>query len=52
MKTRRSLVSIVMVLLMGFLSSCQSVPAERRQNCACLWEALDDPYAHTKGINA
>lgn len=28
----------VLILLACGLSSCQSVPAERKNHCACLWE--------------
>lgn len=32
--------AIVLVILLGGLSGCQSIPAERKNNCACNWEAL------------
>lgn len=32
---------ILFALMLGVLASCQSVPAERRNNCACLWERMD-----------
>lgn len=32
--------AIVLLFLLGGLSSCQSIPAERTNNCACAWEAL------------
>jgi len=28
---------IVLVLMLAALSACQSVPAERKPSCACLW---------------
>jgi hypothetical protein len=31
---------IALLLLLGTLSACQSIPAERTNNCACMWEAL------------
>ncbi|MGV2130657.1 hypothetical protein [Agrobacterium vitis] len=33
--------SVLLLLLLGLLSSCQSVPAERKTNCSCVWERLD-----------
>lgn len=32
---------IAFSLMLSALSSCQTVPAERRNNCACLWQAPD-----------
>lgn len=32
---------LLLLLLLGLLSSCQSVPAERKTNCSCLWERID-----------
>ncbi|MDR6101886.1 hypothetical protein QE369_002083 [Agrobacterium larrymoorei] len=32
---------ILFALMLGVLSSCQSVPAERKNSCACLWERMD-----------
>jgi len=29
---------VAISLMASVLSSCQSVPAERRNNCACLWQ--------------
>ncbi|MBX4967726.1 MULTISPECIES: lipoprotein [Rhizobium] len=29
---------LLILLLLATLSSCQSVPAERKNHCACLWE--------------
>lgn len=31
---------VLVTLLISLLSSCQSVPAERKNNCACMWEPL------------
>lgn len=31
---------IVLVLTLGALSACQSVPAERKPSCACLWTPM------------
>lgn len=31
---------IVLAVLLAGLTACQSVPAERKPNCACLWEPL------------
>ncbi len=31
---------VVLMIVLGGLSACQSVPAERKNNCACNWEAL------------
>jgi hypothetical protein len=33
---------ILFVLMLGVLASCQSVPAERKNSCACLWERMDN----------
>lgn len=30
---------LTFTVLLFALSSCQSVPAERKNNCACLWES-------------
>lgn len=30
---------LTFTVLLVALSSCQTVPAERKNNCACLWEA-------------
>ena len=34
---------IALAVLLGGLSACQSIPAERTNNCACAWEALPMP---------
>jgi hypothetical protein len=41
---------ITMMLLTG-LTACQSIPGERKSNCACLWQ---DPVGVTtmEGLNA
>ncbi|WP_217577440.1 hypothetical protein [Mesorhizobium sp. GbtcB19] len=31
---------IVLALMLAALAACQSVPAERKPNCACLWTPL------------
>jgi hypothetical protein len=33
-------VMIALVVALGGLTACQSVPAERENNCVCNWEAL------------
>lgn len=38
--------AIFLVIVLGGLSSCQSIPAERTNNCACAWEALP---THSEG---
>ena len=35
----RSLIALAILLVS--LSACQSVPAERKNNCACQWESFD-----------
>ncbi len=52
MKTTRIVAVIVLALVAGALSSCQTVPAERKNNCACLWEPLTGPIDLVKGANA
>lgn len=32
--------AIVVAILLSGVSACQSIPAERKNNCACGWEAL------------
>jgi starvation-inducible outer membrane lipoprotein len=32
---------ILLALMLASLTACQSVPKERKNNCACLWEPLD-----------
>ncbi|MCP1200600.1 MULTISPECIES: hypothetical protein [Notoacmeibacter] len=32
---------LVLIVAVGGLAACQSVPAVRKNNCACIWEALD-----------
>ncbi|WP_158268979.1 hypothetical protein [Ensifer sp. NM-2] len=29
---------IALALMLSALAACQSVPAERKNNCACLWQ--------------
>jgi len=36
MKVRVTLLALVLMML----SACQSVPAQRKNNCACNWEPL------------
>jgi hypothetical protein len=43
---------IALALALAGLSACQSVPAERKNNCACLWEKPDGPVDILKGITA
>jgi hypothetical protein len=31
---------ILVALALAMLSACQSVPAQRKDNCACVWEPL------------
>jgi hypothetical protein len=31
---------ILLALMLASLSACQSVPKERKNNCACLWEPM------------
>lgn len=31
---------VVLALLLAGLAGCQSVPAERKNSCACVWEPL------------
>lgn len=52
MKTTRILAALVVALASAALSSCQAVPAERKNNCACLWEPLEGPINIAKGTNA
>jgi hypothetical protein len=30
--------ALLLVIMLSVLSSCQSVPAERKNHCSCLWE--------------
>ncbi|MFB9951887.1 hypothetical protein ACFFP0_23815 [Rhizobium puerariae] len=32
---------IALALALAGLAGCQSVPAERKNNCACMWENFD-----------
>ena len=36
---KRTLIAVAVIL--STLASCQSVPAERKNNCACLWQKPD-----------
>jgi hypothetical protein len=33
---------ITLALMLAALTACQSVPAERKNNCSCNWEILAD----------
>ena len=33
-------VTLIALVLISSLSACQSVPKERKNNCACNWEVL------------
>lgn len=32
---------ILIALLSVGLTGCQTIPAERKNNCACMWETMD-----------
>ena len=32
---------LLLALMAAVLAGCQAVPAVRKNNCACVWEALD-----------
>lgn len=42
---------IVFALALAGLTSCQSVPAERKNNCACLWERPTGFVDILKGVS-
>jgi hypothetical protein len=43
---------IALALALAGLSSCQSVPAERKNNCACLWEEPSGYINILEGVKA
>lgn len=43
--------ALTLALIMGVLSACQSVPAERKNNCACVWESPEGLDALFEGEN-
>ena len=32
---------VILIVLLSGISACQSVPAERKNNCACNWELME-----------
>jgi hypothetical protein len=43
---------IALAVMLSTLASCQSVPAERKNNCACLWQKTDGILVVFEGVKA
>lgn len=41
---------IALALMLSTVASCQSVPAERKNNCACLWQKPDGVLVLFEGV--
>jgi len=41
---------LIFLIAMTVISACQSVPKERKNNCACLWEAPIGLNSPTIGV--
>ncbi len=47
---KRTLIAVAVIL--STLTSCQSVPVERKNNCACLWQEPDGVLVIFEGAKA
>jgi hypothetical protein len=47
---RKTLIGLA--LMLGALASCQAVPAERKNNCACLWQRPYGSMILMEGVKA
>jgi len=43
---------IALAVMLNTLASCQSVPAERKNNCACVWQKPDGFLVVFEGVRA